>query len=149
MPADLIAHGLAAQRRLGVRFGRVEGLGAIKELCGDMSVLQFYMLKELAKELNGAGFPNIQDLQHRQGREFLNPEGRISIYSVGDGAPTEDWFLPTLYELIAACGDKFSTLILDGGKWRCTASGYEGYDDLYSTPTEAVARLWMALNKKA
>jgi hypothetical protein len=52
--------------------------GAIKELGGDMSVLQFCMLQELAKELNGAGFPNIQDLQHRQGREFLTPDGRVS-----------------------------------------------------------------------
>jgi hypothetical protein len=107
------------------------------------------MLQELAKELSGAGFPNIQDVQHRQGREFLTPDGRLSVYSVGDEASTEDWFLPTLSELIAACGDRFLSLILDDGKWRCTASGYEGNDDLYSTPSEAVARLWLALNKGA
>lgn len=107
------------------------------------------MLKELAKELNSAGFPNISDIQHRQGREFLTREGRISVYSLGDAAPTEDWFIPTLSELIAACGENFSTLILESGKWRCTASGYEGYKNLYSTPSEAVARLWLALNKKA
>ena len=52
--------------------------GAIKELGGDMSVLQFCMLLELARELNSAGFPNIQDVQHRQGREFLTPDGRVS-----------------------------------------------------------------------
>ena len=108
----------------------------------------FCMLKELALELNSAGFPNIQDVQHRQGREFLTPDGRVSVYSLGEAAPTEDWFLPTLSELIAACGEKFFSLILDGGRWRCTAAGYEGYDDLYSTPSEAVARLWLALNKK-
>jgi hypothetical protein len=106
------------------------------------------MLQELARQLNGAGFPNIQDLQHRQGREFLTPDGGISIYSVGEVAPTENWFIPTLFELIAACGEKFFSLILDCGKWRCTALGYEGYDDLYSTPSEAVAGLWLALNKK-
>jgi hypothetical protein len=106
------------------------------------------MLKELAIELNSAGFPNIQDVQHRQGREFLTPEGSVSVYSVGEEASAEDWFLPTLSELIAACGEKFSSLILDCGKWRCTASEYEGYDDLYSTPSEAVAHLWLALNKK-
>jgi len=88
------------------------------------------MLKELAKELNGAGFPNIQDVQHRQGREFLTPGGVVSVYSLGEAAPTEDWLLPTLSELIAACGEKFFSLILDSGKWRCTASGYGGYDDL-------------------
>src|SRR5450756_2450371 len=86
------------------------------------------MLQELAKELNNAGFPNIQDVQHRQGREYLTPDGSVSVYSLGEAAPTEDWFLPTLSELIAACGEKFFSLILDCGKWRCTASGYEGYD---------------------
>jgi hypothetical protein len=106
------------------------------------------MLQELAKELKSARFPNIQDVQHRQGREFLTPDGRVSVYSLGEAAPTESWFLPTLSELIAACGDKFFSLIFDCGKWRCTASGYEGHDDLYSTPSEAVARLWLALNKK-
>ena len=123
--------------------------GEIKQLGSDMNVLQNFMVKELAKELNAAGFPNIQDVQHRQGREFLTPDGRVSVYSVGEAAPTEDWFLPTLSELIAACGERFSSLILDGGKWRCTASGHEEDDDLYSTPSEAVARLWLALNKKA
>ena len=113
-----------------------------------MSVLQFHMLQKLAVELNGAGFPNILDVQHRQGREFLTPDGRVSIYSLGEAAPTEDWFLPTLSELIAACGEKFFSLFLDCGQWRCTASGYEGFDDPYSTPSEAVARLWLALNKK-
>lgn len=106
------------------------------------------MLKELAKELNGAGFPNIQDVQHRQGREFLAADGRVSVYSLGDEAPTESWFLPTLSELIAACGEKFFSLNLVSENWRCTALGYEGYDDLYSTPSEAVARLWLTLNKK-
>jgi hypothetical protein len=114
-----------------------------------MSLLQICMLQELAKELSGAGFPNIQNVQHRQGREFLTPDGRVSVYSLGEEAPTESWFLPTHSELITACGEKFFSLILDCGKWRCTASEYEGYDDLYSTPSEAVARLWLALNKKA
>ena len=123
--------------------------GEIKQLGSDMNVLQNFMVKELAKELNAAGFPNIQDVQHRQGREFLTPDGRVDVYSLGEAAHTEDWFLPTLSELIAACGEKFVSLTLDRGKWRCTASGYEGYDDLYSNPSEAVARLWLALNKKA
>jgi hypothetical protein len=107
------------------------------------------MLKELAKELHGAGFPNISDIQHRQGREFLTREGRVAVYSLGEAASPEDWFLPTLSELIVACGESFSSLILESGKWRCTASAYDGYDHLYSTPSEAVAHLWLALNKKA
>jgi hypothetical protein len=57
----------------------------------------------IAKELKDAGFPNIQDVQHRQGREFVTPDGRVSVYSLGEIAPTEDWFIPTLKELIKAC----------------------------------------------
>ena len=121
---------------------------AIKRQLAIRVCYKFHMLQELAKELKSAGFPNIQDVQHRQGGEFLTPDCRVFVYSLGEAASTEDWFLPTLTELIAACGEKFFSLILDCGKWRCTASGYEGYDEFYSTPSEAVARLWLALNKK-
>ncbi len=64
------------------------------------------MLHTMAKELKDAGFPNIQDVQHRQGREFVTPDGRVSVYSLGQIAPTEDWFIPTLKELIEACEKK-------------------------------------------
>ena len=64
------------------------------------------MLLTTAKELKDAGFPNIQDVQHRQGREFVTPNGRVSVYSLGQIAPTEDWFIPTLKELIEACEKK-------------------------------------------
>ena len=64
------------------------------------------MLLELAKDLRDAGFPNIQDVQHRQGREFLASDGRVSVYSLGELAPTENWFIPTLKELIEACEKK-------------------------------------------
>ena len=58
---------------------------------------------ELAKELRDAGFPNIEDVQHRQGREFLASDGRVSVYSLGELARPENWFIPTLEELIEAC----------------------------------------------
>jgi hypothetical protein len=61
------------------------------------------MLLGLAKELRAAGFPNIQDVQHRQGREFLASDGRVSVYSLGELAPPENWFIPTLKELIDEC----------------------------------------------
>ena len=64
------------------------------------------MILTTAKELKDAGFPNIQDVQHRQGREFVTPDGRVSVYSLGQIAPTEDWFIPTLEELIEACEKK-------------------------------------------
>jgi len=60
------------------------------------------MNHDLAKELKAAGFPNIKDLQHRQGREFIPPNGTVRVYSLGDAADVENWFIPTLEELIAA-----------------------------------------------
>ena len=65
-----------------------------------------FMLLELAKELRNAGFPSIQDLQHRQGRQFLASDGRVSVYSLGELAPPENWFIPTLEELLEVCEKK-------------------------------------------
>ena len=67
-----------------------------------------FMHLELAKELQHAGFPNIQALQHRQGRQFLASNDRVSFYSLGELAPSESWFIPTLEELLAACEKKNS-----------------------------------------
>ena len=39
---------------------------------------------ELAKELRNAGFPNIRDVQLRQGRQFLASDGRVSFCSLGE-----------------------------------------------------------------
>ena len=119
---------------------------------------------ELAKELRDAGFPNIQDVQHRQGREFLAPDGRMSVYSLGEMAPTSDWFIPSLEELMEACGDKLMSLHRtvpprDMGNFWCAEAYFESESDeetptrgsgstgIGNTPTEAVVRLWLALNK--
>jgi hypothetical protein len=66
--------------------------------------------------------------------------------------------IPTLEELIEACGEVFYRLELMSGddcgneKWKSVRGGHKGLQNLYegigSTPTEAVARLWLALNKK-
>ena len=66
-----------------------------RKVCYDL-----FMFLELAKELRNAGFPNIEDLQHRQGRQFLASDGGVSVYSLGELAPPENWFIPTLEELI-------------------------------------------------
>jgi hypothetical protein len=113
------------------------------------------MLFALATELRDAGFPNIQDVQHRQGREFVTPEGRVSVYSLGQIAPTQDWFIPTLEEIIVACGKEFEALrhdgaltTDDGSEW-CADRIENGRIETHigKTPTEAVARLWLALKK--
>lgn len=76
---------------------------------------------ELAKKLKEAGFPSNWELR----TEALLP-------------------YPTLSELIAACGVKFHRLEQAGlEKWCSYAVG--GTQGIGSTPEEAVARLWLAL----
>ena len=103
------------------------------------------MSPELAEELQNAGFPNIQDLQHRQGRQFLASDGRISFYSLGELAPHENWFIPTLEELIEACGEKFDMLQSGPGYWTAWALPVSD-PSKGAFPTEAVARLWLELH---
>jgi hypothetical protein len=78
---------------------------------------------ELAQELKDAGFPNIKDLQHRQGREFILPYGNVPVYSLGDAQNVKDWFIPILEELIEACGEKFDRLVAyhNKGAWNATS----------------------------
>jgi hypothetical protein len=109
---------------------------------------------ELAQELKDAGFPNIKDLQHRQGREFILPNGSVPVYSLGDAQNIKDWFIPILEELIEACGEKFDRLVAhhDRGAWDATSEkDSDGFFKSASgkTPTEAVARLWLALHPMA
>jgi hypothetical protein len=106
---------------------------------------------ELAQELKDAGFPNIKDLQHRQGREFILPDGSVPVYSLGNAENVKGWFVPILEELIEACGKHFDRLLAyhDTGDWEATSE--KDSDGSFKsasgkTPTEAVARLWLALH---
>src|ERR1700680_1367863 len=99
---------------------------------------------ELAQELKDAGFPNIKDLQHRQGREFILPDGSVPVYSLGNAQHAKDWFIPILEEHIEACGEKFDRLPAyhDTGDWEATSEkNSDGFFKSASgkTPTEAVA----------
>lgn len=105
---------------------------------------------ELAKELKDAGFPQQKRIVYSRSGDFVN----------ADIIP-KDVHYPTLSELIAACGEDFATLYYSYGEvekreWeaksvmKSSAGEYpiiqcEGKG---STPEEAVARLWLALNKK-
>jgi hypothetical protein len=112
------------------------------------------MRLELAKELRDNGFPNIQDVQHRQGREFLASDGHVSIYSLGDLALAENWFIPTLAELVEACEKKegYDHFILEHLQlgWRASIEAQDEhiYSLSHQTAEEAVARLWLALQKQ-
>lgn len=104
---------------------------------------------ELAKELRQGGFPNIQAVQHRQGRQFLTPDGQLAIYSLGEIAPADDWFIPTLEELIEACGDEFLELFRHRTQefvsYKWIAYSNNTRSGIGSTAEEAIARLWLTL----
>ena len=99
---------------------------------------------ELAKQLKDAGFPLKQYPSEYEGDAGANEfrDGNILF------------IVPTLSELIEACGEKFDSLIKYESGW--CAGIYHTRTDSWakrygkgSTPEEAVAKLWIALNKKA
>jgi len=105
---------------------------------------------ELAKELKDAGFS-----QEHGGGQYL-VEGHISIKDgLTESSPA---YAPTLEELIDACGIGFGALGLDSERtfeqkpfYACAVVTKQGeWLGPYghgSAPTEAVARLWLSLNK--
>lgn len=101
----------------------------------------------LAKELKDAGFP--QDLF--LGSHFYSKDGIRWHENIEREATYGDCKEPTLEELIEACGDVFWTLTHSVGykQWYAESSDNgterQGYGE---SPAEAVARLWLALNKK-
>ena len=77
---------------------------------------------ELAQELKEAGFPTKKQLITRYNRDIA---------------------VPTLEELIEACGMKFMTLRLrHDAQWEVNG------EFISRTPVEGVARLWLALHPK-
>lgn len=106
---------------------------------------------ELAKELKDAGFP------HTQGGKVLyyNAVYKNHPFNDYDGAYADGVtlsgdviYVPTLSELIEACGGKFKLVeLIDKNEWLACGDYYRTYGE-GTTPEEAVARLWLALNKK-
>ncbi len=92
---------------------------------------------ELAKELKDAGFPQgvLTD------RDLMLSATDNHDIADEDNEPVH---YPTLEELIEACGSGFQSLSRkDGHGW----VAYGTKDVWGNTPIEAVARLWLALNK--
>ncbi len=86
---------------------------------------------ELAKKLKEAGFP--QKDYRLECRDLPNGTAPIMFY-------------PTLSELIEACGSKFGALLVGPGiLWTASGNGLEVHA---GNPEEAVANLWLELNKK-
>ena len=105
------------------------------------------MTYEVAKRLKDAGFPQ----RFNRGSAF-NAQGEI-FYFTGDrqGKVSEtDISIPSLNELIKACGDHFGGLehFPDEvtNKFRAFSLPDRSNSFFGDTPEEAVAKLWLALN---
>jgi len=102
---------------------------------------------ELALKLKEAGFPQKSSQKSR-----LEEAGFVTL--------SDSVYIPSLSELIEACGDGFDGLLKrENGLWEAGitggAIGYCYVDDnsssifgTGSTPEEAVAHLYLALNQK-
>ncbi len=111
---------------------------------------------ELAKKLKEAGFPQSEDKYCRC--SFLTSEQKDGVPVIYD-CKTERVSKPTLSELIEACGKQhlstttYFRLGVDNRYLNIWEAGFSfndfwGRRETGSTPEEAVANLWLALNKK-
>ncbi len=101
----------------------------------------------LAKELKDAGFSQEGDgkVLGRSFDDLADYRGEDEIYTISEEVTC---YVPTLSELIEACGDDFGQLTrVLSGEWDANNSIHDIRTN-DSTPEEAVARLWLALNKK-
>ncbi len=93
---------------------------------------------ELAKELLEAGFP-----QGGGGGNWAGPADKLVLRQ------HDRVYVPTLSELIEACGQEFKSLQAPrDGHCYWQAWNVDGEMAYGSTPEEAVGRLWLALNNK-
>jgi hypothetical protein len=95
---------------------------------------------ELAKQLKDAGFPQHED--------HMVCEVHDCFYGIPhEGHPCA----PSLEELIEACGDSLHSIehwVEEGEGWTAFPMSSMQKCAEGATPTEAVARLWLALNSK-
>jgi len=109
------------------------------------------MTYKLAKQLKDAGFPQDKDKEGNWYCKGDDDKQRLEImhYQNSDGSHV---YVPTLSELIESCGDNFSSIEKKKYKagWIAEAVPEEGGDWSYAEakiPEEAIAKLWLALNK--
>lgn len=106
---------------------------------------------ETCEKLKELGFPYTEPSTHSGVGYYILKSGLIftTVDFIGGGLPNEEHrYIPTLSELIEACGDKFENLTRAEGEW------YSNTDETFfyigsigKTPEESVARLWIELNK--
>jgi hypothetical protein len=101
------------------------------------------MTYELAKELKDAGFwrPNFPKISPLNGSRLTDEQMIVAIQ------------MTTLSELIEACGNKFSMLTKRKDCWAARSMYQDRHTNIRhgleegKTPEEAVAKLWLALQK--
>ena len=103
---------------------------------------------ELARELRDAGFP-----QDGDGGIYVNSDGSNKL-EVDPRDGRIGYYIPTLEELMRACGEvtvekkqdaPCEDNVVDTFTYEAFTADYSFVSD---TPAEAVANLWLALNKK-
>lgn len=106
------------------------------------------MKYELAKALMDAGFK----FTRIEAGMCVGPWPVLDMNPSGDQAiGAQHFYAPTLAELIAACGEKFVSLVKhdDWSGWTALKTGDtfdEGKHSEGAIPEEAVANLWLSLN---
>ena len=111
------------------------------------------MTYELALKLKNAGFPQTSSLfVWAIGGDKCEDEFTYLLREDDSWSANEIINAPTLSELIEECGEEFcilQTKITDNPNEKYRAGTFDGVGVCYgSTPEEAVAKLWLALNKK-
>jgi hypothetical protein len=116
------------------------------------------MTDELMQQLKDAGFKQSGEGSHKfdvnDENIFCFMDDGIVQYKDKSWGKLEAIYFPTLSELIAACGDEFVSLVqYSPGWWRANGNSplYDegtNWVDGARAPEEAVAKLWLTLNKK-
>jgi hypothetical protein len=101
----------------------------------------------LATELKAAGFP-----QNLDGNRQMNGEPMM-FHAHGSRVHDHEScaYVPSLSELIEACGEDFASVgrLIVGGFFAVGWKGEEEIEtDVFSTPEQALSRLWLALHTK-
>jgi len=116
---------------------------------------------ELAKELKEAGFPQKFSGGHYYAEKYTTfKEAQVAHYFFEErlrATPESELAvsklisIPNLSELIETIGDDFVSLFKEAQCWTADVDKIDGWREIEArgqTPEEAVAKLWIALNKK-
>jgi hypothetical protein len=105
-------------------------------------------------ELNNYAYCALKDCYCHNELHLLHKDNDEGVgvgndYQHRESNPLQEWVkAPTISELIKALGDGFVNLYLTKGVFHCVNPFEDGEDITGSTPEEAVANLWLELNKK-